>query len=71
MVRAFSFIVLLLTPARLQFAMLRILPSTHGLLEHRAEPEVRVSDPKGHASEKWTRLFASAALRVVFNNAML
>jgi hypothetical protein len=25
------------------------------LLEHRTDPEGRVSDPKGHASEKWIR----------------
>ncbi len=24
-------------------------------LEHRTYPEGRVSDPKGHGSEKWTR----------------
>jgi hypothetical protein len=23
--------------------------------EHRAEPKVRISDPQGHASEKWTQ----------------
>ncbi|PVE24152.1 hypothetical protein DC522_11720 [Microvirga sp. KLBC 81] len=28
------------------------------MLEHRAEPKVRVSDPKGHASEKWIRFSA-------------
>jgi hypothetical protein len=38
------------------------LPVPETALEHRAEPEVRVSDPQGHASEKWIRFSARTML---------
>nr|WP_262299774.1 DUF983 domain-containing protein [Microvirga sp. HBU67692] len=45
------------------------VPST--ALEHRTDPEGRVSDPKGHGSEKWIRFSLARPAGSVLTDALI